>query len=87
MLDTPQAQAASHYMSRKGYNVEPLGMEYVEGETVWYFFYDIEGDLLELEVEYLDGQWFAAVESITSKSELGMSPDEFVEQRIFSVET
>lgn len=61
-LDTPQAKAAMLYMQHKGYpNLRPKAVEEVEGEYVWYFYFDIPEGELELEVEYEDGEWLSFV--------------------------
>ena len=62
-LSTPQAKAAQQYMTHKGIDTQPYAVEQLEGQDVWYFYYDLSDGKLELEV-YYDwdaGEWHTQV--------------------------
>lgn len=53
-LRTRHAKVAQEFMAAKGYpEIRPLGLQSVEGDECWYFYYHLPEGLLELEV-YLD---------------------------------
>lgn len=52
-LTTPQAQAARIFMEDKGLgDQEPVEVEKVDGDTCWYFIYELDEGDLELEVSW-----------------------------------
>lgn len=54
----PEDEAAAKYMAHKGYpTIEPLEVDRVQGETCWYYLYELPEGLLELEVDFRDGEW------------------------------
>jgi hypothetical protein len=54
-LSTPEAMIAQHFMRKKGYkNVAPVEVEKVDGQTTWYFVYDLPEGILELEVAWTE---------------------------------
>lgn len=57
-LRTRESRAAQAYMRRKGYpDIRPYEVIPIEGDTCWYFYYELpEGDL-ELEVVFENSQW------------------------------
>lgn len=42
-------------MKRKGYNLRPVHFQKILDQDVWYYYYDLDEGLLELEVE--QGPW------------------------------
>lgn len=38
-------------MKKKGYSLRPIHFEKIQGQDVWYYYYDLDEGLLELEVE------------------------------------
>lgn len=65
MTDTPQLLAARQFMAHKGLaNLEPESVEQLEGQTCWYFIYDLPEGKLELEVLW-DGEWHTTVTTFT----------------------
>lgn len=54
-LRTRPSRVAQEFMRRKGYNLRPIHYIKVEGQDVWYYYYDLPEGLLELEVEV--GPW------------------------------
>lgn len=54
-LRTRHAKVAQEYMAVKGYpDIRPLGIQQVEGDQCWYYYYLLPEGLLELEVFYDD---------------------------------
>lgn len=52
-LRTRHAKIAQEFMSAKGYStIRPLGIQVVEGDECWYYYYELPEGLLELEVFY-----------------------------------
>lgn len=50
-LTTPQAQVAQFFMcDTKGLDIRPHAVEKVDDQPCWYFYYDVDGNELELEV-------------------------------------
>lgn len=50
-LRTRHAKVAQEFMAAKGYpEIRPLGMQSVEDDECWYFYYLLPEGLLELEV-------------------------------------
>lgn len=57
-MSRPADEVAAKYMAHKGYpNLVPTGIEKVEGMPCWYFTYDLPECRLELEIEWVDGDW------------------------------
>lgn len=57
-LRTRQAKAAQAYIRHKGYgDVLPENAIQIEGDTCWYFYYDLPDGYLELEVAWENGDW------------------------------
>lgn len=55
---SPADEAAAKYMAHKGYPDQvPMRVETVEDLDVWYYLYELPEGELELEIEFLDGQW------------------------------
>lgn len=53
----PHDEAAAKYMAHKGYpDIVPTHVETVD-EVLWYYTYDLPEGVLELEVEFIDGDW------------------------------
>lgn len=53
-----QDQAAAKYMAHKGYpDIVPTSVEKVDDIPCWYFTYNLPEGPLELEVEWVDGEW------------------------------
>ncbi len=58
MTDSPQFRAALAYMRHKGYpDATPTMVEAVEGRSCWYFTFDLDDGVLELEVEWDGESW------------------------------
>ena len=58
MQMSPADEAASKYMTHKGYpDIVPLRVDKIEGEHCWYYLYELPEGQMELEVEFLDGDW------------------------------
>lgn len=58
MTMTPEVEAARKYMAHKGYpDIDPLQVDRVEGEHCWYFLYQMPEGMLELEVDFVNGNW------------------------------
>ena len=66
-LTTPQARIAQFFMrDTKGLDIRPHAVEELEAEPCWYFYYEVNGSELELEVffdEKLD-DWTTTVTCI-----------------------
>lgn len=55
---SPADEAAAKYMAHKGYpDLIPTNVERVEGLACWYYTYELPEGELELEVEFVDGDW------------------------------
>lgn len=58
----PHEFVAQQFMSHKGYpHVRPSDVEKLEGQSCWYFLYDLPEGTLELEVSWEDGEWTTLV--------------------------
>lgn len=70
-LRTRQAKAAQHYVvTHKGYaDAVPYDVIAIEGQPCWYFYYDLPDGHLELEVQWIHGDWGWAVTSFIEKVE------------------
>lgn len=50
-LRTRHAKVAQEFMAAKGYpQIRPLGMQTIQGDNCWYFYYHLPEGLLELEI-------------------------------------
>lgn len=50
---TPQERVAAMFMANKGYpNAQPVDVEKLDGQPVWYFSYDLDEGLLEIEISW-----------------------------------
>lgn len=57
-MTSPASEAAAKYMAHKGYpDLIPTNVEKVEDLTCWYYTYELPEGWLELEVEFVDGDW------------------------------
>lgn len=68
VTDTPQGQVAQNYMIRKGYRgYYPIDIQELDGVPCWYFLYQLDEGLLELEVFWNDKkqEWETMVTSFT----------------------
>lgn len=62
----PESRVAQLFMEHKGLgNIAPYHVEQVEGETCWYFYYQLPEGKLELEVSWENGEWETTVTSFT----------------------
>jgi hypothetical protein len=51
----PQDLAAAYFMERKGYpEAKPRDVVKLDGHLCWYYVYDLEDGVLELEVEWVE---------------------------------
>lgn len=58
----PQDQAAAFFMERKGYpGIKPRDVTKLDGHPCWYYVYDLDDGVLELEVEWRRRQWSTRV--------------------------
>lgn len=56
--EAPEEQAARKYMAHKGYpDLDFKRIEEVDDELCWYFIYELPEGEMELEVEFVDGEW------------------------------
>lgn len=70
-LRTRQAKAAQAYIRHKGYpDVVPCDVIEIEGQPCWYFYYDLPDGYLELEVQWLNGDWAWSVTAFIERSAL-----------------
>lgn len=55
----PEEEAARKYMAHKGYpDLDPKSIEDVDDEPLcWYFTYNLPEGAMELEVEFVNGDW------------------------------
>jgi len=63
-LTTPQALVAGQFMEHKGYgDIEPYGVDKLDGQPCWYFYYRLPEGRLELEVAYdrIEREWSVLV--------------------------
>lgn len=64
-------QVAQYFMERKGHgDLKPISKDKLEGFSCWYFVYRLpDQSVLELEVEWRDGEWSTLVSSFTPHRE------------------
>lgn len=66
---TPEEQVAHHFMAHKGYEgIEPTDIEKIDGSPCWYFIYDLDEGVLELEVSWNGDEWETLVTTFTTDS-------------------
>lgn len=54
--------AARWFMARKGYpGARPTSVDKLDDHPCWYFVYHLDGDVLELEVEWTGSDWSTRV--------------------------
>lgn len=64
--ETPQSRAARQFMAHKGLaEVEPVREEKLEGQSCWYYEYDLPEGKLELEVFWNGRSWETTVVTFT----------------------
>lgn len=55
---SPADEAAAKYMAHKGYpDIVPTDVDKVEGEPCWYYVYELPEGTMELEVDFVAGEW------------------------------
>ena len=62
----PHEQVAANYMAHKGYPLlEPYDVEKLEDQPCWYFLYELDEGILELEIFWNGSDWEATVTTFT----------------------
>lgn len=54
-LRTRPSKTAQEFMRKKGYDLRPIHFLKIVDQDVWYYYYDLDEGLLELEIEL--GAW------------------------------
>ncbi len=48
----PQDEVARDFMQRRGYQLDPVSVERVDGQHCWYYLYELPEGELEIEVSW-----------------------------------
>lgn len=66
---SPQDEVARDFMQQRGYTQDPIEIEKVDGQTCWYYVYDVPEGELEIEVYWSsDYGWDVSVSSFNLNS-------------------